>query len=57
MPSYGWICPECGHEWGLVCSVQERDEHLKCPKCGVLGDMDWSSGQAPNWYFKEGLGL
>jgi putative FmdB family regulatory protein len=57
MPSYQWICPDCGHKWEFIGSIKERDGHLKCPECGAEGEMDWSSGQAPNWHFKEGLGL
>jgi putative FmdB family regulatory protein len=57
MPSYSWVCPECGHAWDFIGSVKERDEHVKCPKCGAEGEFDWSSGEAPNWHFKEGIGL
>jgi putative FmdB family regulatory protein len=57
MPSYAWICPACGHKWEVVCAVKDRDEHLRCPECSTVGEMDWSSGEAPVWHFKEGLGL
>jgi putative FmdB family regulatory protein len=57
MPSYSWVCPECEHAWDFIGTVKEHEEHTKCPKCGAEGEFDWSSGEAPNWHFKEGIGL
>lgn len=34
MPIYEFKCNDCGHEFDLVESFKEHDEHKeKCPKC------------------------
>jgi putative FmdB family regulatory protein len=34
MPIYDFKCNSCGHEFDLIESVHEHDEHKeKCPKC------------------------
>lgn len=34
MPIYDFKCNSCGHEFDIIESVHEHDEHKeKCPKC------------------------
>lgn len=34
MPIYDFKCNDCGHEFDILESVSEHDEHKeKCPKC------------------------
>ncbi len=55
MPSYQWVCsnPKCEHKWEFIGLIREMEGHKQCPKCGADGEFDWSSGQAPNWSFKQ----
>lgn len=36
MPTYEYICKNCGHQFEQVRSIREHDEKPKppCPKCG-----------------------
>jgi putative FmdB family regulatory protein len=33
MPTYGWKCAACGHEWDVHTTIARRDEPEKCSKC------------------------
>lgn len=46
MPIYDFKCNSCGHEFDLIESVNEHDEHKeKCPKC-KSGDIERVIGAA-----------
>jgi len=34
MPIYEYKCPECGHKFEIITTMDKRDE-AKCPKCGA----------------------
>lgn len=43
MPTYGYRCPSCGHEYEKLQKIS--DETLtKCPKCGTRGERLISGG-------------
>jgi putative FmdB family regulatory protein len=35
MPIYQYQCEQCEHRFDLRKGIDEGDEKLKCPKCGV----------------------
>lgn len=43
MPTYGYSCPECGHEYEKMQKISD-DTLAKCPECGALGRRVISGG-------------
>ena len=37
MPIYEYECGECGEKFEMRRSINDRDEKVKCPKCGTKG--------------------
>jgi len=35
MPTYDFICPECGEKFTEMVSISEKDK-VHCPKCGSV---------------------
>ncbi len=35
MPVYKYICPKCKCELKVIREINERDDDVECPKCGV----------------------
>lgn len=41
MPIYNFRCPECGHRFDELLSIEKRDEAV-CPKCAARVSRVWS---------------
>lgn len=37
MPTYGYSCPKCGHEYEKIQKITD-DTRAKCPECGARGE-------------------
>ena len=45
MPTYGYRCPACGHEFEKLQNITD-DTRAKCPNCGKRGERLISGGAA-----------
>ena len=43
MPTYGYRCPKCGHEYDKFQKITDNTR-AKCPKCGTRGERLISGG-------------
>jgi putative FmdB family regulatory protein len=43
MPTYGYRCPACGHEFDKFQKISDMTR-AECPKCGMLGERLISGG-------------
>jgi putative FmdB family regulatory protein len=43
MPTYGYRCPRCGHEYDKLQKISDVTR-VKCPKCGARGERLISGG-------------
>lgn len=43
MPTYGYKCPKCGHEYDVFQKMSDTNRP-KCPKCGTRGGRVISGG-------------
>jgi len=43
MPTYGYRCPACGHEYEKLQNMSD-ETRAKCPKCGTAGERIISGG-------------
>jgi len=43
MPTYGYRCPACGHEYDKLQKISDRTR-AECPECGTLGERIISGG-------------
>ncbi len=43
MPTYGYSCPACGHEYEQLQKMSD-ETRAKCPKCGTAGERIISGG-------------
>lgn len=43
MPTYGYRCPSCGHEYDKIQKISD-DTRAKCPECGKRGERLISGG-------------
>jgi putative FmdB family regulatory protein len=43
MPTYGYKCPKCGHEYEVFQKMSDTTRP-KCPKCGTRGERIISGG-------------
>jgi putative FmdB family regulatory protein len=43
MPTYGYRCPACGHEYEKFQKISDRNR-AKCPECGTRGERQISGG-------------
>ena len=43
MPTYGYNCPACGHEYEKLQKMSD-ETRVKCPKCGTTGERIISGG-------------
>ena len=43
MPTYGYKCPKCGHEYEAFQKMSDSNR-AKCPKCGTRGERQISGG-------------
>ena len=37
MPTYGYLCPKCGHEYEKLQKMSDTAS-VECPECGTLGE-------------------
>lgn len=43
MPTYGWRCKECGHEWDVFTTIAHRDDPETCSQCPGAGERTLSA--------------
>ncbi len=43
MPTYGYNCPACGHEYEKMQKISD-ETRAACPKCGTVGERVISGG-------------
>ena len=43
MPLYDYVCPECGVEFEIICSIADRDKRKLC-ECGATAKRVMSGG-------------
>jgi len=43
MPTYHYICPECGHDYEKLQKISD-ESRAECPKCGTPGERQISGG-------------
>jgi putative FmdB family regulatory protein len=43
MPTYGYACPKCGHEYEKLQKISDQTR-TKCPECGTPGERVISGG-------------
>lgn len=43
MPTYGYRCPKCGHEYEKFQKISDK-ARAKCPQCGARGERVISGG-------------
>jgi putative FmdB family regulatory protein len=43
MPTYGYRCPECGHEYDKLQKMSDLTR-VACPECGAVGERLISGG-------------
>ena len=43
MPTYGYSCPACGHEYEKLQKMSD-ETRAECPKCGTAGERIISGG-------------
>jgi len=43
MPTYHYICPQCGHDYEKLQKISDANR-IKCPECGTEGERQISGG-------------